>query len=623
VHVMPWPRPRLVLALLLALTRLSAPPTASANSLTVTDARQLDAIPADADVLRIDLPLSAINSERRETLRAWIAAGGTAQLHTDAARIAGFATTPPLSDLEALGKAVSAAPFGASPLLDGVRKVRYALGAGGCLLLPAEGVLPLLRVEDPPAERREPVLVAGWRRLALGEAFFLPPGLHPTLLDGARLWANWERLVTDRPKRLFVPVDAVLGLSGRGSDGTASGAPDPAASVAAAEAWWAAMQRGERSSPAGGTADRGYLPLSPDDLSRLRQLLGLQRPASVAAGTPDISQVRALAAAWLGREEYQAGRVEEGLEWLDAAAQASPRLDLARAWRGLAYRTQAEQVTRPAPERAALMERAAAEFDAAQHGESTPPFAPDALRWWAKQARYEAQRYALEPPLVEVVPPFVVRYAPGDPSLRAAIEGLQAALDIIILEFGVRPDGVEVLLFPSLADYAAYMTAAGYEAVTEWEAASSEGRRIFSYFQPGREYVGTMAHEFGHVVVGSLTEGGAPVPQWINEGIACAVTPGQPDPRPVTLQAFREGALMGIADLNAPAAVYGRAPATLLYCQSAQMVDFMARSFGKRALLSILHDIGLGTHADAAMRKAIGMDQTAFLDLWVASDLPH
>jgi len=603
----------------LLLACFQAQQSASGSVLAVERAEQLDVLPADTVVVRLDIPLVKISSARQEKLRTWLADGGTAWFHTDAARAFGFDTTPLRSSMEAVGKAVRAAPLAANPLLEGVEKIRYALAPGDCLLHAAKDVLELLRVEDAPAGRNEPVFVAGWKRFGFGEAFFLPSNVNDALLDGARFLANWHQRCTVQPNVLFVPVNALLALSGTGIVESQVQPFDTEECIATVKAWASAFERGEQASNAGGTADRGYIPLDERDLSHLRNVLGLARPESVARGAADVQEAQALAAAWLGREEYRLGRVDRALEWFDVALKRNPHSDVAGAWKGCALWTQGEQIARPAPERAALLEQAAAAFTAAQ-SVGGDEFSRTTLRQWARDARTAARLYALEPPLVKVLPPFVVRYAPGDPSVADAMAALKTAERIITTDFGIQIDETEVLLFPSLQQYASYMAAAGYEKVTEWEAASSDDRRIFSYLKPGREYVGTMAHEFGHVAVSAITEGGAPVPQWIHEGIACAVTPGQPDPRPFTQQAFAEGALMSIADLNAPEALYDHAGAALLYFQSQQMVQFMVRTFGKYALLNVLEEIGRGTAVDKALQDVIGMNQQQFLDFWVASE---
>ena len=292
---------RLLGCLLLTVACLAVRGADVEGLLVAQQAQQLDGIPASTRVLRLDLPLAKLNADRQETLRAWIAAGGTAWFHTDAAHAVGFETTPPRSDLEAFGKAVSVAPFGSNRLLEGVQRIRYALAQGDALLLPSEDVLALLRAEDLPVGRQEPLFVAGWRRYGFGDAFFLPSEVSHTLLDGEHFSANWRRCLTERPTRLFVPVSAVVGMTGMSSDRTQAEGLTSQECIALANAWAAAFERGETASAAGGSEGRGYMPLDDSDLDRLRAALGLRRPASVAPAAPDMDRVQALAASWLAR----------------------------------------------------------------------------------------------------------------------------------------------------------------------------------------------------------------------------------------------------------------------------------------------------------------------------------
>ncbi len=123
-------------------------------------------------------------------------------------------------------------------------------------------------------------------------------------------------------------------------------------------------------------------------------------------------------------------------------------------------------------------------------------------------------------------------------------------------------------------------------------------------------------HEFVHLVFDTASRN--PYhrpPRWLNEGLAVYQSEGdgQPD-RAQVKDAARSGTLIPLDGLT------GQFPDGqdffLAYAESVGAVDFMIRTYGPDALVSLIRSYADGRTDDEAFKAALGVDMTAFGTAW-------
>ncbi len=173
-------------------------------------------------------------------------------------------------------------------------------------------------------------------------------------------------------------------------------------------------------------------------------------------------------------------------------------------------------------------------------------------------------------------------------------------------------------------DEAAFMDAMG-PGTREWVGGRSMSniRTLFALITPGQvdssEVDRVVSHEMVHLVFHSAVDGpyGYP-PAWFDEGLATYLTEGySPSYRGPVEEATASEELFPLT------ALAGSFPTDadrgwLAYAESTSAIDYIMRTYGQEALLSIVAGYRDGLTDDEALTKAIGRDMAAFQDGWLA-----
>jgi Peptidase MA superfamily len=152
--------------------------------------------------------------------------------------------------------------------------------------------------------------------------------------------------------------------------------------------------------------------------------------------------------------------------------------------------------------------------------------------------------------------------------------------------------------------------------------ANSEIRTLFALITPDEinaAWVGTVIpHELTHLVFNTATANPyhGP-PRWLNEGLAVYESEGYtPSWRSTVEGAVSSGAIIPLDGLT------GQFPTTadqfaLAYGESVSAVDFMIRTYGQQALVSLVRSYARGVSDDEAFKAALGLDTSGFNGAWL------
>jgi hypothetical protein len=126
-------------------------------------------------------------------------------------------------------------------------------------------------------------------------------------------------------------------------------------------------------------------------------------------------------------------------------------------------------------------------------------------------------------------------------------------------------------------------------------------------------------HEFVHLVFNTASQNPyhSP-PRWLNEGLAVYQSEGYgASDRGLVKDAAGNGTLIPLGGLT------GQFPNGndffLAYAESVAAVDFMIRTYGSDALVTLIRSYAGGRTDDEAFKDALGVDTTAFGAAWFAS----
>lgn len=153
--------------------------------------------------------------------------------------------------------------------------------------------------------------------------------------------------------------------------------------------------------------------------------------------------------------------------------------------------------------------------------------------------------------------------------------------------------------------------------------AHPEIRTMFGLITPDAigtsEVARVVTHELTHLVFDTATKNPYDEPaHWINEGVAVYLSVGYgADDRAAVSQAAADGTIMPLPSLN------GRFPTTydrllLAYSEAVSAIDFLVRSHGQGALVTLIRSYAKGVTDDDAFRAAIGTDMEGFDAAWLA-----
>jgi hypothetical protein len=153
--------------------------------------------------------------------------------------------------------------------------------------------------------------------------------------------------------------------------------------------------------------------------------------------------------------------------------------------------------------------------------------------------------------------------------------------------------------------------------------AVSSIRTLFALITPNAiddPWVGVVVpHELVHLVFDTAASNPYHFPpRWLNEGLAVYLSQGyDSSDRGMVENAARNGTLIPVTGLT------GQFPTSaeqfyLAYAESVSAVDFLIRTHGQDALVSLIRSYADGRTDDEAFSAAIGMDTAAFDAAWLA-----
>jgi hypothetical protein len=153
--------------------------------------------------------------------------------------------------------------------------------------------------------------------------------------------------------------------------------------------------------------------------------------------------------------------------------------------------------------------------------------------------------------------------------------------------------------------------------------ANAEIRTMFALISANEindAWVGVVIpHELTHLVFDTAV--GNPYhfpPRWLNEGLAVYLSEGYgSSDRAAVEGAARSGSLIPIDGLG------GQFPTTferfgLAYAESVSAVDYLIRTHGQDAMVTLIRSYAEGRTDDEAFSDALGVDMTAFGEAWLA-----
>ena len=151
----------------------------------------------------------------------------------------------------------------------------------------------------------------------------------------------------------------------------------------------------------------------------------------------------------------------------------------------------------------------------------------------------------------------------------------------------------------------------------------SEIRTMFALITPDEVDASWVAevlpHELSHLVFNTAVDNPYHFPpRWLNEGLAVYLSRGYvSDDRTQVAGAAQNGSLTPLDGLT------GDFPANrdrffLAYAESVSAVDYLVRTYGQPALVSLIRSYSKGVTDDEAFKAALGVDTTAFTAGWLA-----
>lgn len=207
--------------------------------------------------------------------------------------------------------------------------------------------------------------------------------------------------------------------------------------------------------------------------------------------------------------------------------------------------------------------------------------------------------------------------------VQAALDISQTSLVQIAEALGrPLPEGVDVYLYPSLADIRAALEMAG----RDWMGgqARPELGAVLVTAPYDDEFVARMEqdipHELAHLLVYGLTgpEGYGYVPAWLNEGLAMAYQMRfDPNLEVLLEEARAEGRLIPLADLCAPFP-FDPEVSLLSYAQSASLVRYLRDQYGDAGIGALLAAYGDGAGCEGGVNQAFHLTLEQLDRVWRA-----
>jgi hypothetical protein len=204
---------------------------------------------------------------------------------------------------------------------------------------------------------------------------------------------------------------------------------------------------------------------------------------------------------------------------------------------------------------------------------------------------------------------------------RALTIGERAVAETADLLGVVETDPIDFFIYADMDDFRAALGPGTRENVGG--QANADIRTLFALIEPGQiddTWVGiVIPHELVHLVFDTAVKNPYRYPPvWLNEGLATWLSEGyNPSDRRRVEAAVRDGTLMPLDALAGSFPRQGeRIP--LAYAQGASAVDFLVRTHGEQAMVTLVRAYADGVTDDEAFSRAIGLDATAFAAEWLA-----
>jgi hypothetical protein len=235
--------------------------------------------------------------------------------------------------------------------------------------------------------------------------------------------------------------------------------------------------------------------------------------------------------------------------------------------------------------------------------------------------RYEDTRFAWQTLTGTIVR---VHWVQGDAAFgRRALEiGDKAVADTSRLLGVTETSPIDFFIYP---DTTSFYDVLGPGARENVGGVAFPGiRTLLANIGPGAvndPWVGiVIPHELTHVVFGTAVDNPyhAP-PNWFNEGLAVYLSQGyDSSDRSQVATAVNGRSLMPLTALN------GQFPTTadrfsLAYAESVSAIDYLIRTYGQAALVTLIHAWGGGVSDDAAFHAALGVDVAGFQAGWLGA----
>jgi peptidase MA superfamily protein len=233
--------------------------------------------------------------------------------------------------------------------------------------------------------------------------------------------------------------------------------------------------------------------------------------------------------------------------------------------------------------------------------------------------RYEDTRFAWKTLTGTIVR---VHWAQGDDAFgqRALQIGDKAVADTSRLLGVTETSPIDFFIYPDTKSFYDVLGPAARENVGG--VAFPDIRTLLANIGPNAvndAWVGTVIpHELTHLVFGTAVDNPyhAP-PHWFNEGLAVYLSQGYDSgDRSEVANAVGNGSIMPLAALD------GQFPTTadrfsLAYAESVSAIDYLIRTYGQAALVTLIHTWGGGVADDEAFHSALGVDVAGFQAGWL------
>lgn len=205
----------------------------------------------------------------------------------------------------------------------------------------------------------------------------------------------------------------------------------------------------------------------------------------------------------------------------------------------------------------------------------------------------------------------------GAKALRLAEDAIRETADLLGV---IETESVDFFVYAYPDDFYGALGPGAHENVAGTAYASI--RTLLGLIPPGEIDDPLVAvripHEFVHLVFDTASSN--PYhrpPRWLNEGLAVYQSEGYAGPdRGAVKNAARSGSLIPLDGLT------GQFPNGrdffLAYSESVAAVDFIVRTYGPNALVTLIRSYADGRTDDEAFTDALGLDMTAFGSAWFA-----